>query len=494
MNGLHPRAARQRLGRRRVRRSAHGRASTSCAAVVEPYTPERVARDLRRRRPTTSRRAARDLRHRRAGALHRAAGLLPVAPGHRRGLPGEQPAPAARHDRPARRRNPADERAADSAEQPRVRRRRRPARLPQLGEPGARPAAGASCGTSTRYASRTGRRRRTRCRSSATSSRARSSSSGSSATNPAVSMPRAARASARILEQESCFLVVQDLFLTETAELADVVLPAAGWGEKTGTFTNVDRTVHLSDKAVEPPGEARSRPRHLPRLRPADGLPRRATARRCSTGRTRRTPSRPGRSAAAGRPCDYTGLSYEKLRGGSGIPWPCNDEHPEGTDRLYADGVFPTRPDYCESLRARPVDGRRRSASRAYRALRARRPGGPQGRPVHTAARGAERASTRCCYTTGRTVVPVPHPHQDRRGRVSCTGGTRGVGRARRGRRGAARHRARATSCGSTRRAARSWSRPGSGDVRDGHGVRPLPLRLLGPRRARARAAPRPTS
>ena len=57
---------------------------------------------------------------------------------------------------------------------------------------------------------------------------------------------------------DQCFVVVQDLFLTETAELADVVLPAAGWGEKTGCFTNVNRTVHLSEQAVEPPGEARS--------------------------------------------------------------------------------------------------------------------------------------------------------------------------------------------------------------------------------------------
>src|SRR3954470_5312321 len=54
------------------------------------------------------------------------------------------------------------------------------------------------------------------------------------------------------------FLVVQDLYLTETARFADVLLPAAGWGEKTGTFTNVDRTVHLSEQAVSPPGQARS--------------------------------------------------------------------------------------------------------------------------------------------------------------------------------------------------------------------------------------------
>ena len=70
-----------------------------------------------------------------------------------------------------------------------------------------------------------------------------------------------------MLAQRALFLVVQDLFLTETAALADVVLPAATWGEKTGTFTNADRTVHLSEKAVDPPGEARAGPRHLPRLR-----------------------------------------------------------------------------------------------------------------------------------------------------------------------------------------------------------------------------------
>jgi len=77
-----------------------------------------------------------------------------------------------------------------------------------------------------------------------------------SGTNPAVSLPELARIRS-ILSQERLFLVVQDIFLTETAQLADVVLPAATWGEKTGTFTNVDRTVHLSEKAVEPPGQAR---------------------------------------------------------------------------------------------------------------------------------------------------------------------------------------------------------------------------------------------
>lgn len=46
-----------------------------------------------------------------------------------------------------------------------------------------------------------------------------------------------------------------------------------------------------------------------------------------------------------GRPCDYTGLSYDKLRGGSGIPWPCDDAHLGGCDRLYTDKVFPSDTD-----------------------------------------------------------------------------------------------------------------------------------------------------
>lgn len=78
-----------------------------------------------------------------------------------------------------------------------------------------------------------------------------------SATNPAVSLPDLPRIR-EILAKDDLFLVVQDLFPTETARFADVVLPAATWGEKTGTFTNADRTVHLSEKAVDPPGDART--------------------------------------------------------------------------------------------------------------------------------------------------------------------------------------------------------------------------------------------
>src|SRR5258706_15429160 len=54
------------------------------------------------------------------------------------------------------------------------------------------------------------------------------------------------------------FLVVQDIFLTETAEFADVVLPATAFAEKEGTYTNTDRRVQLARRAVEAPGGART--------------------------------------------------------------------------------------------------------------------------------------------------------------------------------------------------------------------------------------------
>src|SRR5262249_47296297 len=62
----------------------------------------------------------------------------------------------------------------------------------------------------------------------------------------------------KIFANPALFTVVQDAFMTETAQFADVVLPTALWGEKTGCFTNADRTVHISHKAIEPPGEAKS--------------------------------------------------------------------------------------------------------------------------------------------------------------------------------------------------------------------------------------------
>ena len=165
-------------------------------------------------------------------------------------------------------------------------------------------------------------------------------------TNPAVSLPELHRIRS-ILEQENLFVVVSDAFLTETAQLADVVFPAAIWGEKTGVFTNQDRTVHISEKAVDPPGEAKPDMEILIEyakrldLRDKDGQPliKWSTPEECFEAFKQMT---------RGRPCDYTGLTYDKLRGGSGIQWPCNDEAPDGTGRLYTDFRFNTTTDYTE--------------------------------------------------------------------------------------------------------------------------------------------------
>ncbi|ADU47311.1 molybdopterin oxidoreductase family protein [Intrasporangium calvum] len=167
-----------------------------------------------------------------------------------------------------------------------------------------------------------------------------------SGTNPAVSLPELHRIRS-ILKQDRLFLVVSDAFLTETAALADVVLPAALWGEKVGTYTNHDRTVHLSERAVQPPGEAKpdleiflSYAAGLG-LQDKDGQPlvKWSTPEECFEA---------FKEVTRGRPCDYSGLSYAKLRGGSGIQWPCTESAPEGTERLYTDHRFNTDTAYCE--------------------------------------------------------------------------------------------------------------------------------------------------
>ncbi|MGE5497586.1 MAG: molybdopterin oxidoreductase family protein, partial [Syntrophothermus sp.] len=169
-----------------------------------------------------------------------------------------------------------------------------------------------------------------------------------SATNPCVSMPELGRIR-RILEKEDLFVVVQDAFMTETAKRADLLLPGAIWGEKTGTFTNTDRTVHISFKAVEPPGEARTDldifleyARRMD-FRDKNGKP-------IIKWDNPEGAFEAWKECTRGRKCDYSGITYKKLSGGSGIPWPCNEENPDGTVRLYSDKHFMTSYNDCETF------------------------------------------------------------------------------------------------------------------------------------------------
>jgi anaerobic selenocysteine-containing dehydrogenase len=168
-----------------------------------------------------------------------------------------------------------------------------------------------------------------------------------SGTNPAVSLPELARIRA-ILAQESLFVIVQDLFLSETAALADIVLPAATWGEKTGVFTNADRTVHLSEKAVEPPGDARPDLEIFLYYAAAMGLADK-DGNPLISWTDPESAFEAWKRCSAGQPCDYTGLSYDLLRERGGIQWPCTANAPDGTERLYTDRQFWAAADVCES-------------------------------------------------------------------------------------------------------------------------------------------------
>jgi formate dehydrogenase alpha subunit len=118
-------------------------------------------------------------------------------------------------------------------------------------------------------------------------------------------------------------LVVQDIFLTETAKLAHVVLPGVASVEKEGTFTNTERLVQRSRTAVEPPGEARSD------MEIVIDLSNRIGYQQIYSG-----PDKVMEEIASLTP-SYAGISYARLARG-GIRWPCPDKKHRGTKILHA--------------------------------------------------------------------------------------------------------------------------------------------------------------
>jgi formate dehydrogenase alpha subunit len=118
------------------------------------------------------------------------------------------------------------------------------------------------------------------------------------------------------------FLVVQDIFMSETAQLADVVLPACAFAEKEGTFTNTERRVQRVRKAVEPPGQAREDWRILCELAAKMGYKMSYSgAGEIQDEISSLTPI-------------YAGITYDRL-GGPGLQWPCpTGDHP-GTKFLH---------------------------------------------------------------------------------------------------------------------------------------------------------------
>jgi formate dehydrogenase major subunit len=140
--------------------------------------------------------------------------------------------------------------------------------------------------------------------------------------NPMLSDPDLTHVRESLMKLE--LLIVQDLFRTETAELADVVLPSASFAEKNGTFTNTERRVQRVRKAVEPPGEAKPDWVLISAISTAMGYPMAYdSADEIMQEICRLTPS-------------YGGITYERIEQ-TGLQWPCPNLEHTGTKYLHKD-------------------------------------------------------------------------------------------------------------------------------------------------------------
>ncbi|WP_435770306.1 molybdopterin oxidoreductase family protein [Nocardioides sp. SYSU DS0651] len=155
--------------------------------------------------------------------------------------------------------------------------------------------------------------------------------------NIVVSAPRAGHVTRRLESLD--LLVVCDLVMSETAALADVVLPVTQWAEETGTMTNLEGRVVLRQQAVAPPDGVRSD------LDVIAGLAERLDSPVPFSTDPQEVFAELGRASAGGK-ADYSGITYERIAAEHGVFWPCpavpagKAPHP-GTPRLFADG-FPT--------------------------------------------------------------------------------------------------------------------------------------------------------
>ena len=141
--------------------------------------------------------------------------------------------------------------------------------------------------------------------------------------NPMLSDPD--QGHARTVLENLELLVVQDIFLTETAAVADIVLPAACFAEKEGTFTNTERRVQRLHKAVEPPGQARAVWEIICDI-----------AERAGYGGMRYDSPEDIMAEAASLTPIYGGIAYGRLDV-HGLQWPCPDKEHPGTPIMHRD-------------------------------------------------------------------------------------------------------------------------------------------------------------
>jgi formate dehydrogenase major subunit len=150
--------------------------------------------------------------------------------------------------------------------------------------------------------------------------------------NPAMSDPNAHHAREGLAKLEH--LVVQDIFLTETAYLADVVLPASAWPEKTGTVTNTDRMVQMGRRALEMPGDARQDLWIIQELGKRLGCDWKYTGPESGVAQVYEEMRYAMNS--------ITGISWERVEENSSVTYPCRSEDDPGSPVVFTEN-FPTK-------------------------------------------------------------------------------------------------------------------------------------------------------
>ncbi|WP_438445246.1 molybdopterin oxidoreductase family protein [Gorillibacterium sp. sgz5001074] len=151
--------------------------------------------------------------------------------------------------------------------------------------------------------------------------------------NPAVSAPNQnhVRASLKALD----FMVCCDFYLSESAEFADVVLPATTWAEDEGTVTNLEGRIIKINKAQEPLGQ--SKPDWQIQIELAERMGRGDQFRHLKTARDINDEFR---AATKGGYADYSGATWEKIEAQNGVFWPCRSEEDQGTPYMFLEGKF----------------------------------------------------------------------------------------------------------------------------------------------------------
>ncbi len=154
------------------------------------------------------------------------------------------------------------------------------------------------------------------------------------ATNPLVSFVNQKKL--RKTLEKLDILVVQDAFLGDTAQIADVVFAAATWGEKEGVYTNSERRCNKANRAVEPFGQSKS---DFDIILEFSKYFKGVNEMLFNGWSEPRDAFEEWREVSRGQLCDYSGITYELLEEHGGIQWPCNKQFPRGSKRLYTKDI-----------------------------------------------------------------------------------------------------------------------------------------------------------